>query len=89
MPPHCSFGGEGTPYNEHLLPTVADIAAPQSLYDPVFGPASIDFAIMHRQTLAFTDLVLALGPMSRAAIAGRVLDYRAQRRAGATACPPA
>ncbi len=86
VPPHCSFGGEGTPFNERLLPTVADIAAPQTLYDPPFGPASIDFGLMRRQTLAFTDLVLRMGRMSRSAIAGRVLEYRAQRRAGAPVC---
>jgi hypothetical protein len=33
-PRHCSFGGEGTPYNRHLLPTIGVIAAPQSLYNP-------------------------------------------------------
>jgi hypothetical protein len=86
VPPHCSFGGEGTPYNERLLPTVADIAAPQSLYDPGFGPTSIDFGLMYRQTLAFTDLVLELSRMSRSDIAGRVLQYRAERRAGAHVC---
>lgn len=87
VPPHCSFGGEGTPYNKHLLPTVGDIAAPQTLYDPAFGLSGIDFRLMRRQALAFTDLVLDLGRMSRVAIAGRVLAFRAQRRRGAPTCP--
>src|SRR5437588_6506722 len=37
VPSHCNFGGEGTPYNVHLLPTIGEISAPQSLYDPSFG----------------------------------------------------
>jgi hypothetical protein len=37
VPSHCNFGGEGTPYNVHLLPTIGVISAPQSLYDPPFG----------------------------------------------------
>jgi hypothetical protein len=87
VPPHCSMGGEGTSYNKHLLPTVGLIAAPATLYDPPFGLEGIDFAEMRAQTLAITDLLLALGPMSRSAIAGKVIDYRRQRRNGTPGCP--
>ena len=84
---HCSFGGEGTPYAEHLLPTVALISAPAPLYDPAFGLASIDVARMRAQTLAFGDLALELSRMPARVIAGDVLRERARRRAGASGCP--
>ena len=86
-PEHCSFGGEGTPYNERLLPTVAAISAPEGLYDPVFGLEAIDFHRMRRETVAFTDLLTHMGHMSRKAIAGDVLAERARRAAGAPGCP--
>ncbi|MEA2307291.1 MAG: hypothetical protein QOH43_4571 [Solirubrobacteraceae bacterium] len=84
---HCSFGGEGTPYAEQLLPTVALISAPASLYDPAFGLDSIDFARMRAQTLAFGDLALELSRMPAGTIAGDVTAERSRRLAGATACP--
>lgn len=89
VPAHCSFGGEGTPYARHLLPTVGVIAAPQSLYDPAFGIEGIDFDVMHAELLAYADLVHRLGTMDAAAIAGDVTTQRAQRAAGAPGCPPA
>jgi hypothetical protein len=87
VPPHCSFGGEGTPFNKHLLPTIGVIAAPQTLYDPAFGMAGIDFELMHRETLAFTDLLQRMAGMSQADIAGQVTQFRAMRAAGAPTCP--
>jgi hypothetical protein len=86
VPQHCSFGGEGTPYNHHLLPVVSPIAAPRGLFSPSFGMDAIDVPYMRRQTLAFTDVLLAMGRMSRADIAGRVTQERAQRKAGAPGC---
>jgi hypothetical protein len=47
---------------------------------------AIDVPYMRRQTLAFTDVLLAMGRMSRADIAGRVTQERAQRKAGAAGC---
>ncbi len=88
VPPHCSFGGEGTPYNERRLPTVATISAPAGLYDPVFGLRSIDFGRMRAQSLAFTDLTMKLERMAPQAIAGEVTEYRRQRRDGAPTCEP-
>jgi hypothetical protein len=85
-PQHCDFGGEGTPYNKHLLPTVGEIAAPQTLYDPAFGMEGIDFKVMHDELLAFTGLVLDLGRMSQLAIAGTVPVNRALRSAGVATC---
>jgi hypothetical protein len=87
VPAHCSFGGEGTPYNHHLLPTVATIAAPATLYDPHWGLDGIDFARMRDQTLAFTQLVRRMDGMSRSAIAGQLTADRQARARGAPTCP--
>ena len=87
VPPRCSFGGEGGPYNKHLLPTVAAIAAPATLFDPAFGLEGVDFRLMRRQTIAFTELARRLDGMSRAAIAGDVTRFRRQRAEGAPTCP--
>jgi hypothetical protein len=87
VPSHCSFGGEGTPFNYHLLPTIGVIAAPQFLYDPAFGLESIDFDVMHAELLAYTDLLGRMGATSQSAIAGLVTLERTQRRLGAATCP--
>jgi hypothetical protein len=88
-PSHCSFGGEGTPYNVHLLPTVASIAAPQSLYDPAFGLEGIDFGVMRNEMLGYTELLNRMGVMTQEEIAGDVTIERQRRAAGATTpCPP-
>jgi hypothetical protein len=88
-PSHCSFGGEGTPYNVHLLPTVASIAAPQSLYDPPFGLSAIDFGVMRSEMLGYTELLNRLGTMSQQDVAGEVTVERQRRAAGMTTpCPP-
>jgi hypothetical protein len=87
VPAHCSFGGEGTPYEKHLLPTIGVISAPQYLYDPAFGLPAIDFGVMHSELLGYTDLVLRLGRMRQSDIAGQVTSERRERSAGAPACP--
>jgi hypothetical protein len=88
VPQHCSFGGEGTPYEKHLLPTVGVIAAPQSLYDPAFGLEGIDFGVMHSEVLGYTELLNRMGAMSQPEIAGKVEVERQQRASGTTAsCP--
>lgn len=87
VPPHCSLGGEGTPYLRHLLPTVGAIAAPATLYHPAFGLEGIDFAHMRRQAIAFTELTMALGRIDARAIAGQVDEQRRRRAAGAPGCP--
>jgi hypothetical protein len=87
--PHfCSFGGEGTPYERHLLPTVATIAAPNILFDPAFGVEAIDFSYMHRQTVGYTSLLLRMGKMGQKAIAGDIGQLRAARHSGTPTCPP-
>jgi hypothetical protein len=88
-PRHCSLGGEGTPYNRRLLPTIGVIAAPQSLYNPGFGLDGIDFDVMRSEVLGFTELVHRLGTMDQQAIAGDFTAERARRAAGAPTCPEA
>jgi hypothetical protein len=88
VPSHCSFGGEGTPYNQRLLPTVAAIAAPQTLYNPRFGLEGIDFAVMRDEMIGYTELLNRIGAMSQADIAGSVEVDRRRRAAGAPTCPP-
>jgi hypothetical protein len=87
VPMHCSFGGEGTPYAKHLLPTVGVIAAPQSLYDPAFGLEGIDFDVMHSEVLGFTELINQMGAMSQPEVAGKVEVERVQRANGTPTCP--
>lgn len=86
VPHHCSFGGEGTPYNQHLLPTIAPIAVPKTLFSPQFGAEALDFAVMRRASLAFTDVVLDLGTMAQSSIAGDVTTMRQQRASGTLTC---
>jgi hypothetical protein len=88
VPHYCSFGGEGSPYERHLLPTVATIAAPNVLFDPAFGTEAIDFGYMHRQSLGYTDLLMEMSGMSRTELAGDVIGMRAERAAGTPTCPP-
>ncbi len=86
VPHHCSFGGEGTPYVQHLLPTVSPIAAPKTLFSPQFGVEALDVPLMRKATLAFTDVILGLGPMSQSDIAGDFTFMREQRARGARTC---
>jgi len=89
VPKHCSFGGEGTPYERHLLPTIGVITAPQTLYDPAFGLEGIDFGVMHDELLGFTELINRFGTMDQNDIAGDIPSERLQRAAGAAPCPEA
>jgi hypothetical protein len=82
LPPHRSYGGEGGPYREHLVPTVAAITGSWTLFDPAFGlDELVDVDLMRRQTLAFGDLVLAVDDVPREVIAGADSFYRAGRDA--------
>jgi hypothetical protein len=86
VPPYCSFGGEGTPYMRHLIPTVGFIAAPWTLFSSGYGLEQIDFGLLRRQTLQFADLLLELRGASQAQIAGEYTRYRRERRAGKAVC---
>lgn len=87
VPPQCSFGGLGTHYHSHLIPTMAMISGPWSLWAPSFGAQATDFALMRRQILAAGDAALALAGVPRTDIAGPYLGYREGRAAGAPTCP--
>jgi hypothetical protein len=97
FPPHRSFGGEGGPYREHLVPTVAGITGPWTLYDPSFPmELLVDFELMRRQAMAFGDVVLAVDDVPRQVIAGADNVYRPARdlfgqdpASSASAAPPA
>jgi hypothetical protein len=86
VPPHCSFGGEGGAYNQHLIPTIGAISGPEVLFAPAFGMEAVDFPFMRRQSLAFTDLLLDMSRMQQSAIAGGVPELRRRRAAGAPGC---
>ena len=80
FPPHRSFGGEGGPYREHLVPTVAGITGPWTLYNPAFGlDELVDFELMRRQAMAFGDIVLAADDVPRQVLAGADNLYRPGR----------
>jgi hypothetical protein len=79
FPMHHSFGGEGGPYHMRLLPTVALVAGPWSLYNPAFRMEALDGELMRGQTLVFGDLLYATSSMPREAIAGGYLPQRALR----------
>jgi hypothetical protein len=71
----------------HLLPTIGEISAPQSLYDPSFGLEGIDFNVMHAELLGFTELVNRLGTMSQTSVAGEIPLEREERADGGAPCP--
>jgi hypothetical protein len=79
IPPHNSFGGEGTEYQQHLIPTIALVTGPWTLYNPAFGMEAIDGELMRRQTLIFADLIHELGSQPAAALGGGYLGERAAR----------
>ena len=79
FPPHRSFGGEGGPYREQIVPTIAAITGPWTLFDPAFGMELVDFALMRRQTMAFGDVILSVADKPRELIAGADTAYRAGR----------
>ena len=87
-PSICSMGGLGNSFQPELVPTLAMISGPWSLYDPVFGEKAIDFGQMRKQVLAAGDTVLALDGLPRAEIAGEYPNLQAELDAGTkTPCP--
>ena len=88
VPPVCSMGGLGNFFHPKLIPTLAMISGPWSLYAPSFRESAIDYGRMRAQLLAVGDSVLALDGLSREQIAGGYLSMREQRAEGAPTCPP-
>lgn len=88
-PPICSMGGLGTVFQSQLVPTLAIISGPWSLYDPVFGAKALDFAHMRKQILVATDAMLELDGLPRAQIAGDYPALQAELDQGLKEpCPP-
>jgi hypothetical protein len=88
VPPICSMGGLGTFFQRALVPTLAMISGPWSLYAPSFKERALDFGRMRTQLLAVGDAVLALDGVPRDRIAGDYLELRRRRAQGAPTCPP-
>lgn len=87
VPQICSQGGLGTVFHGRLIPTIAGISGPWSLWAPSFGEAAIDFDRMRAQTMAFGDVALALDDVPRSRIAGEYPAARRRRAQGAPTCP--
>lgn len=83
VPEFGSFGGIGTYYHAHLIPTMALVSGPWSLWAPSFGEAALDFERLRSQTMAVADVLHALGANSPAEIAGDYLSDRERRADGA------
>lgn len=86
VPDICSFGGIGGPFHSRLIPTLAMISGPWSLWAPSFGESAIDFARMRQQLLAAGDAIVGLSALPSAEVAGDYPSLRAQRAAGAPTC---
>lgn len=83
VPEIASFGGIGTLFHTHLIPTTTFLTGPWSLWAPHFGSAAIDVGLLRRQALAAADVVAALDGVDRAEIVGGYADDRRARAAGA------
>jgi hypothetical protein len=81
IPVHHSFGGEGTAYQQHLLPAVSLVTGPWTLYNPAFGMEAIDGGLMRRQSLIFGDLIQGLAGVPAQLLAGAYTVYRDARTA--------
>ena len=79
IPPHHAYGGEGTPYQAHLIPSVALVTGPWTLYNPAFGMEAVDLELMRRETLVATDLLYSVASVPREVLGGGYVAYRAAR----------
>lgn len=87
-PSICSMGGLGNTFQPRLVPTLAMISGPWTLYNPIAGPKAIDFAKMRAQTLAAGDAILKLDGLPREQIEGDYPALREELRNGTKqACP--
>jgi hypothetical protein len=86
VPVHCSFGGIGGAFHGYLIPTIATISGPWSLWAPSFGEGAIDFDRMQKQLLASGDMLLGLQNQRREVLAGAVPLLRQLRDSGVPTC---
>lgn len=94
VPSICSQGGLGTVFHSMLIPTIAAISGPWSLWAPEFGEEAVDFDRLRDQTLALGDVAIALDEVPREEIEGGYPEARQRRDEGARSCldgegPPA
>jgi hypothetical protein len=82
VPSICSYGGIGGSLNWRLIPSIATISGPWSLWAPSFGAKAVDFKRMRKQILAQGDVIRGLDRVSRENIAGGFTEGRRQRAAG-------
>ncbi|KAJ2978231.1 hypothetical protein NQ176_g3938 [Zarea fungicola] len=87
VPEYQSFGGIGTPYHLALVPTIAIVSGPWSLWAPSFGADALDFQRLRQQLLAAGDVLLNIDALSKEDIAGGYLKYRHERAAGKPSAP--
>lgn len=85
-PKQCDFGGIGNASHQNLIPTMATISGPWSLWAPSFGRDAIDFSLMRKQLLAIGDSVLALQNHTKAEIDGPYTEWRAASNQGKLVC---
>lgn len=83
VPEFASFGGIGSYYHSALVPTMALVSGPWSLWAPSFGESAVDYDRMRHQVLAVADAIVALDSASPDEIAGDYKDNRRSRAAGA------
>jgi hypothetical protein len=83
LPAHETFGGEGTAYHQHLIPTIALVTGPWTLYNPAFGMEALDFDLMRTQTMIFSDMIQSVAGVPTSALGG---GYVAERTARDTLC---
>jgi hypothetical protein len=84
VPVQQSFGGEGTAYQQHLIPTIAFVTGPWTLFNPSFDLDDvIDFSLMRTQTLVFADMLHDLIGAPNAVLGG---TYPVQRGARTALC---
>jgi hypothetical protein len=83
VPRIVSFGGLGTAFHMHLVPTTSIITGPWSLWAPAFAGDAVDIAALRQQVLAAGDVVAALDGVPLEEIAGGYPADRAARAAGA------
>ncbi|USA44979.1 hypothetical protein NDN11_09540 [Acinetobacter sp. C26M] len=85
-PRQCDFGGIGNASHKNLIPTMATISGPWSLWAPSFGKDAIDFNLMRDQLLAIGDTVLTLQNRTKTEIDGPYTAWRAASDAGKLVC---
>lgn len=85
-PSFCSFGGLGGSFHGNLIPTIAIISGPWSLWAPSFGEQAVDFERMRNQLLSIGDTTLELAAKPASEIAGDYTAERQRRADGAKTC---